>query len=115
MYLGLPVLAYGVSYNKATTENKALYFKNREELIGLLETKNFKDLRQVAGSMKEVALRRYTWHLVAAKYEFLMSRVLASTGEKSLEGRLSRRLRPGAMLRYELGHLQHPSSFYEKR
>src|SRR5690606_1240493 len=33
MYLGLPILAFDVSYNKFTTKNTALYFKNKEEII----------------------------------------------------------------------------------
>jgi len=33
MYLGLPIIAYGVSYNRVTTEHKAIYFKTLEDLI----------------------------------------------------------------------------------
>ncbi len=32
MYLGLPVFAYGVQYNKETTHNKANYFDNKKRV-----------------------------------------------------------------------------------
>jgi putative lipase involved disintegration of autophagic bodies len=38
MSLGLPVLAFGVSFNKATTEHKALYFATKEELMQCIKT-----------------------------------------------------------------------------
>jgi len=33
MYLGLPIFAYGIGYNKETTQNKALYFNDKYELV----------------------------------------------------------------------------------
>ena len=40
MYLGLPIFAFGVDYNKETTENKALYFDDFFELVSLLKNIN---------------------------------------------------------------------------
>ena len=37
MYLGLPIVSYGVSYNKTTTEGKALYFKNATDIIDIIQ------------------------------------------------------------------------------
>lgn len=115
MYLGLPVIAYGVSYNKATTEGKALYFKNPGELLQLIDSKKMTELHEVAAAMKEIANRRYTWKLVADKYAWLINRVLCNSGKKALQADVARRLSGKSLLSYELGHLQSASFFYEKR
>lgn len=115
MYLGLPVMAFGVSYNRATTEGKALYFKSAGELLQLIDTKRKNELNTVAAAMKEIAGRRYTWKLVADKYAWLISRVLSSTGNKILQPHVAGKLPGNSLLHYELGHLQSPSFFYEKR
>ena len=44
MYLGLPVVSFNVSYNKTTTENKALYFSNELELTKIIQNLTKKDL-----------------------------------------------------------------------
>ncbi|PCJ65321.1 MAG: glycosyl transferase [Bacteroidetes bacterium] len=77
MYLGLPIISFGVSYNRTTTENKAIYFRTEEDLIiRLLDTAN-ETLEKVADEMKTIAYRRYTWTLVAAKYSNLIREVCA--------------------------------------
>lgn len=66
MFFGKPILAFDVIYNRETTENKAYYFKNSEQLIALLS------MNEKNGEpMKEIAERRYTWEYVAGQYEAL--------------------------------------------
>lgn len=67
MYLGLPIVAYDVVYNRATTEEKALYFKEASSLVDIIinEEKHFAD---VAKEMKEIADRRYRWGVISQKY-----------------------------------------------
>ena len=73
MYLGLPIIASDVIYNKATTEEKALYFRDSTSLINLvtfvLESREV--LLSLGNSMKEIADRRYTWKTIVNKYESL--------------------------------------------
>ncbi len=70
MSLHLPVIAFDVPYNRATTEEKALYFKDGESLAGLLRTGGAAR-KAVAAKMKEIAERRYRWDIICEKYEKL--------------------------------------------
>ena len=66
MYIGRPIVAYDVVYNRATTDNKASYFKSSDELMELLkqEIANGED-------MKQIAQEKYTWKIIASQYENL--------------------------------------------
>ena len=71
MHLGLPILAFDVVYNRATTEEKALFFKNAAELSSLILSTpkpTWDDQRPI---MVEIANRRYTWEIIANKYSQL--------------------------------------------
>ncbi len=72
MYLGLPILAYDVNFNRASTENKALYFSDSSDLINLLKALKKDDLELLASDMKSIADRLYTWKIIAAKYAALL-------------------------------------------
>ncbi len=66
MFFGCPILAFDVVYNRETTEGKAFYFKDENQLVALLE-------KGVSGGseMKEIANQRYTWKRIARQYEAL--------------------------------------------
>ncbi len=68
MYLGLPVIAYGVNYNRETTFGKALYFDNFEELKALLF--QIRDLDRVAmiEDLSKLAKKNYSWKAITKKY-----------------------------------------------
>lgn len=73
MHFGIPVLAHGCSFNRHTTEGKALYFETTGDL-----QQSVKDLTAVQGAkvgsaMKEIAHRRYIWERVAKEYFDLLS------------------------------------------
>ena len=68
MYLGLPVMAYDISYNRETTSHKALYFRNPDELIQLLNLSGKSKLEEVGKAMYEIACVRYVWSTIAHKY-----------------------------------------------
>ena len=78
MYLGLPVIAYGVSYNRATTEGRAFYFRSAEDIIHLLNTPRVPQYRQTGADMQAIAYRRYTWKNVAARYGALLDKVIST-------------------------------------
>lgn len=115
MFLELPVMAYGVTYNKTTTEGKAMYFSSMNELIALIKNKSLTDLKQAAMVMKEIANRRYNWKLIADKYEYMILEVLATTHKKKLTSVFTTSLNNKKLIELELGHLQSPEHFYEKR
>ena len=68
MYLGLPIFAFGVDYNKETTENKALYFDDVTDLVSLLNNVNTDQLSEISYEMKNIAKVRYTWSYVCKQY-----------------------------------------------
>lgn len=63
MFLGLNIAAFDVIYNRTTTEEKAVYFKDSKELSILIGRGVINDTE-----MKEIADRRYTWKVIAEKY-----------------------------------------------
>lgn len=68
MYLGLPIMAYGVQYNRETTEGKALYFDDKDGLVQLLENIDEEQLQIVAHDMFAVAKENYVWEKIAQQY-----------------------------------------------
>lgn len=68
MYLGLPILAYGVKYNRETTKNRALYFESSNELLAILRNIDTNALDLVATDMKIIAIENYTWEIISRKY-----------------------------------------------
>lgn len=78
MHFGKAVLAFDCSYNRSTTEDKALYFKNSAELQRvLLSLKQFA-LDGVGQYMIEIAQRRYTWKIVANQYFTLIEKMFGN-------------------------------------
>lgn len=67
MYLGLPIVAYDVVYNRATTEEKAMYFKDVKQLKEVVTTLE-SEFSGNAYNMKKIADRRYRWEVIAKKY-----------------------------------------------
>lgn len=71
MYLGLPIIASNVSYNRATTEEKALYFDNVNDLSQIVSNLTDERKNEIAHNMKEIANSRYLWNIIVSKYENL--------------------------------------------
>ena len=70
MHMAIPIAAYDVEYNKATTERYALYFKDCESLRNIIENRN--SYVNVGMKMKEIAQKEYTWKDIINKYETLI-------------------------------------------
>lgn len=70
MNLGLCIVSYDVEYNIETTEGKAMYFKNSDDLkqILIFFSTNKLDIVKYNDVMKEIAERRYTWSIITEKY-----------------------------------------------
>ena len=73
MYLGLPILAFGVNYNRETTNHQALYFHNEQELIDLVNTTSDESLRTIGVAMKTYASEHYTWERISSQYSQLFN------------------------------------------
>lgn len=71
MYLGLPIFAYGVNYNKETTGCRAMYFMNSNELQHLIENIDENNLNTMSKKMFEVADERYRWKIISDQYKNL--------------------------------------------
>lgn len=73
MHLGLPIAAFDVSYNRATTEGAARYFASAAESTQLLERVSQEEWESQREKMKEIAIRRYRWTVIAEKYAEALS------------------------------------------
>ena len=112
MYLGLPVISYNVSYNKTTTEGKAIYFDTTEDLVTILEKMNPEVAHQLKLTMKSIANRRYTWELIAKKYEQLFEEAMTVNSKKRIFSDLQ--TRTTLLEEYKIAHLSNSHVFYEK-
>jgi glycosyltransferase involved in cell wall biosynthesis len=74
MYLELPIISFRISYNIATTKNKALYFSNKLQFINILNSIQYVQLRKIAAEMKTIANRKYTWSSIANQYAELIAK-----------------------------------------
>jgi len=114
MYLGLPIIAYSVTYNKTTTEKQAFYFKSAQEIISIVKEKKVADYIELGNKMQEIATRRYTWKVIANKYAHLIMKVQEIKSKSELLPTISKRVSKKTLIKNELAHLQAPSLFYEK-
>lgn len=114
MYLGLPILAYGVSYNRVTTEQKALYFKDAKALQELVMNTSVEQLTAVGQQMETIAKRRYTWDVITGKYERLVEEALTLKNKIPIQAQ-TKELKSEQLIDMGLGHLEHQQYFYQKR
>jgi glycosyltransferase involved in cell wall biosynthesis len=114
MYLGLPIIAYKVSYNKTTTENKALYFLDAEDLRQIIQKISVSRLKEIGKEMKSIANRRYTWKVIAHKYAALIYEAIHSKAKSPVTAMVSN-ISESTLLDHEAAHLKHSNLFFEKR
>lgn len=68
MYLGLPIIAFDIDYNRETTENSAKYFTNSIALQEHISTMDVEELSLLKQKMGVIAHRRYTWEVIVKQY-----------------------------------------------
>lgn len=68
MHFGIPVLAHGCVFNRYTTEDRALYFNNAQELAALSQSIKTDKMTEIGSAMLEIANSRYTWNRVGKMY-----------------------------------------------
>lgn len=73
MWLGLPIIAFDVSFNRASTEDKAEYFSSATQLAMLAQAlfQDKKKRHSLGRDMHEVADSRYRWQGIASQYDAL--------------------------------------------
>lgn len=86
MCLGLPILSYGIDYNRETTNHRARYFKSSEELLNQLPYFIGNDLSRMGGELQQYGLQKYAWYRIASLY------ASAFRGESSAVAELTSKL-----------------------
>ena len=116
MSLGLPVLAFDVSFNKATTEHKAVYFSDKAELKKHINNTRIGTWKALGQEMHAVADRRYNWAVIARKYNYLINKVSAAASHSpkgALHPQLSH-LSTKELVQHQLGQYSALNMFYEE-
>ncbi|WP_291275792.1 DUF1972 domain-containing protein [Flavobacterium sp.] len=112
MFLRNAIIAFNVSYNIATTENKAIYFNDDEELIACVTKLTHEQINDNANSMKEIADRRYTWKEISKKYANLVYGFDYRYTKKSVHSSV-KRVSQKYLLETGAAHLNNPKMFFE--
>lgn len=68
MCLGLPIISYGVSYNRETTNHRARYFNNETELLEQLNRLTPTEQQRMGAEMEQYGRRYYTWKRITSLY-----------------------------------------------
>lgn len=73
MHFAIPIVSHGCSFNRHTTENKAIYFSNSDEIIdAMIELRDSHDV-SIGSDMMDIAKRRYRWDVVGSEYFRLLT------------------------------------------
>ena len=70
MNIGLPIIAFDCVYNRATTNDKCLYWKDKEELIKMITEKE-DEFGVIAKDMLKIGKEWYSWEKIAKQYDAL--------------------------------------------
>lgn len=108
MMLGIPIAVYGVSYNRAATEQKASYFTSAIELQAFFEHLNLPETKASAAILKEIALKRYTWKTISLKYRNVILEAVHSKKKGQFVPKTAG-LQYDKLLSLGLAHLNNPS------
>ena len=77
MHLKLCCLVFDVNYNRETTENRAIYFENKNDLIVNLKSiwNDKNKIDQVRRDMYKIAAQKYTWKRIISLYENIFKKI----------------------------------------
>ncbi len=68
MHFGMPVIAFDCSFNKYSTENRALYFDDSVSLRSILSVMDDDMVAEIGPKMLKIAREKYTWDAIGRKY-----------------------------------------------
>ena len=74
MHFAKPIFAFDCSFNRATTEEKAMFFVDSDTLLYLINSTSAFSAEELGRNLQAVAQRRYTWNVVAEQYFSLLSK-----------------------------------------
>lgn len=74
MHAGMAVFAFDVTYNRHTMHQLGWYWKDPAELRAAVAATDDEQLQTTAQALRDVALRHYTWDIVARQYEEVLFR-----------------------------------------
>jgi glycosyltransferase involved in cell wall biosynthesis len=114
MSLSCCVFCYDVSYNRTTTQHKALYFRTAAELRMLIRRTPYLQILSLRHAMKSIASVRYTWSAVTARYGDVIHLITEGRDVLSLQAKAAQ-LDRQELQTLGLSHLQSVNLFYEKR
>ncbi len=112
MCLKLPIVSFDVSYNRASTENEAHYFKNTKDLIQLINNLNPHHLIENSIKMDQIAKRRYQWSVIASKYRNLIYTFNYNYKKHNIKANISE-LKSDYLRKRGLAHLSDPKYYYQ--
>lgn len=69
MQFGMPVYAFDCTFNRYTTDNRALYFRDGESLHQLIGKDNQATVINSGLAMKHIANEKYQWRTIVGEYE----------------------------------------------
>ncbi|MEX9871329.1 DUF1972 domain-containing protein [Providencia huaxiensis] len=69
MHIAQPIIAFDCSFNRYSTENKALYFHDAPSLSNIIISSDDEMLKNNSIAMKEIALKKYKWDIITSEYE----------------------------------------------
>jgi len=113
MYLGLPIIAFDVIYNRCTMKDKGLYFKDSEDLKSIINGLTDNELTRLSSEMTLLATEFYTWEVIASKYDLLIKSLFYNYHKTRVESTISR-MSVHTLKRLNLLHLKHTIKFYQK-
>jgi glycosyltransferase involved in cell wall biosynthesis len=113
MYLGLPIIAFDVIYNRSTMKDKGLYFQSSEDLrIKVIKTSS-EQLNTLSKQMSLLANEFYTWEVIANKYEILIKSLFFNYKKTKVTSSIST-LSDESLKELKLSHLKNSLKFYQK-
>lgn len=68
MHFSLPILAYDCIFNRSTTEDNAIFFKDADSLRESLATLDSEKAAHIYSDMNRIARERYTWNAIGQTY-----------------------------------------------
>ncbi|HCJ9453892.1 DUF1972 domain-containing protein [Escherichia coli] len=71
MHFGMPIFAFDCTFNRYSTENKAIYFHNTESLIDKILKFERENGTTEGKLLRKIAIERYSWKNIVNMYENL--------------------------------------------
>lgn len=72
MNYNIPIICFDVPTNRATTQNRSLYFSSESDLLKVISELNENKYNELRSDMFEIAKQNYTWSVISSKYKNLI-------------------------------------------